>query len=291
MLTAMLAALQAAAVAQECRTFAQIYGNGRNLCERIFDGAFRYVGRDDPQFNLSYTMWFFDAENPNDAVTSRRIEAELHDANYSNTDQCHLQYYHKTKPGPEPDSFTECHPWKSRSCCHEETVESAAKLRDAYGPEWRWDRCGSLSSECERFFVQEACFYECDPNAGLFRKYPPGTFDDKNPTHNLWQMHNMPINGDYCDSWYTACRNEKFCAEDDGNFFSCAAYFPERTPSRSSNRILIVVLTILAVLLAISVSLLVYKECKGKAFRPLIDKPGYEMESALPESNVGPNYT
>ena len=41
-------------------------------------------------------------------------------------------------------------------------------MRDIYfGPffhgmleeNFQWDRCGPLSQECERFFVQEACFY------------------------------------------------------------------------------------------------------------------------------------
>lgn len=32
----------------------------------------------------------------------------------------------------------------------------------------------------------------------------------------------MPIQADYCDAWFTACRHDLFCAEDDGNFFSCA---------------------------------------------------------------------
>ena len=42
-------------------------------------------------------------------------------------------------------------------------------------PRYHWDRCGPLSPQCERFFVQEACFYECEPAAGLFRRYPTDT--------------------------------------------------------------------------------------------------------------------
>ena len=57
-------------------------------------------------------------------------------------------------PHPQPDSFTECHPWKEQACCSQGTVESADKLRKSYGPEYHWDRCGPLSPECERFFVQ-----------------------------------------------------------------------------------------------------------------------------------------
>lgn len=58
-----------------------------------------------------------------------------------------------------------------RSCCAAETVASARVINEAYGAEYHWDRCGPLSDACEQFFVMEACFYECEPNAGLWRKY------------------------------------------------------------------------------------------------------------------------
>lgn len=32
-------------------------------------------------------------------------------------------------------------------------------LRGILEENFQWDRCGPLSQECERFFVQEACFY------------------------------------------------------------------------------------------------------------------------------------
>ena len=69
-----------------------------------------------------------------------------------------------------------------------------------------WDRCGKLSQACERFFVQEACLYECDPNAGLFRKFNKTIYDKDNEDHNEWQMEGMPIKASYCDSWFDACK-------------------------------------------------------------------------------------
>ena len=62
----------------------------------------------------------------------------------------------------------------------------------------------------ERFFVYEACLYECDPNAGLYRKFHEGKYDpccdpyggkteaecvDSNcqEEHNSWEMYHMPI--------------------------------------------------------------------------------------------------
>lgn len=212
-----------------CKPIEQIYSGGKELCENMWNGAFKYEA-DEPK---GYTMWFFDKQNPNNDVA--RSLGKLAGASH---DVCHLDYYHKDVPGPEPESFTECHPWKESSCCAHGTVETAQKLKEGYGSEYHWDRCGPLSPECERFFVQEACFYECDPNAGLYRKHPKATYDarcdaysaqydkahaDKEGCdHNAWQMSNMPIKASYCDAWWTACRKDLFCAADGGDYFSCA---------------------------------------------------------------------
>ncbi|CAE8739547.1 unnamed protein product [Polarella glacialis] len=183
-------------------------------------------------------MWFFDASNPNTAMAQSlgKLPAGGHSS-------CELQYYHKQAPGPESDNFTECHPWKNNACCDGGTVETFTKMRDSYGPEFRWDRCGPMSQECERFFVQESCLYECDPNAGLYRKYNSSVYDprcDKYATMydeayskankcsmNTWEMHRMPIKASYCDAWYTACRKDHFCSSAGGDYFSCAAEYKE----------------------------------------------------------------
>jgi len=199
-----------------CKRFDEIYPTGKELCEKMWDGAFVY----EPNENNAYTMWFFDDVNPNDATSKSlgKLNSSVHET-------CHLNYFHKDKPGPEPDEFTECHPWKKDACCAHGTVETRTKLKEGYGKEYHWDRCGAISPECERFFVQEACFYECDPNAGLFRKFHSSIYNESNPNHNEWQVHAMPIKASYCDSWFTACRKDKFCASDDGSFFSCAAEY------------------------------------------------------------------
>lgn len=200
----------------ECKRFDAIYPTGKELCEKMWDGAFKY----EPDENKAYTMWFFDKVNPNDATSMSlgKLQQKGHDT-------CHLSYFHKDTPGPEPDAFTECHPWKESACCAHGTVETHTKLKEGYGKEYHWDRCGPLSPECERFFVQEACFYECDPNAGLYRKFPPHIYNKSNNDHNEWQMHGMPIKASYCDAWFTACRKDSFCASSGGSFFSCAAEY------------------------------------------------------------------
>jgi len=202
----------------DCKRFDEIYASGKELCENMWDGAFSYELNE----TNAYTMWFFEAQNPNDAIAKR-----LGKLNESGHDVCHLSYFHKDEPGPEPDNFTECHPWKDNACCSHETVMTAQKLKEGYGAEYHWDRCGKLSSECERFFVQEACFYECEPNAGLYRKWHPSIHNSSNPDHNEWQMFKMPIKASYCDAWFTACRKDKFCASGGGSYFSCAAEYKQ----------------------------------------------------------------
>eukprot|EP00928_Gymnodinium_smaydae_P011204 TRINITY_DN14162_c0_g1_i2.p1 TRINITY_DN14162_c0_g1~~TRINITY_DN14162_c0_g1_i2.p1 ORF type:complete len:324 (+),score=63.23 TRINITY_DN14162_c0_g1_i2:140-1111(+) len=221
--------VDAASAAPACRRFSDIYADGRDIATKMWGGAFTY----ETDEAKAYTMWFFDKQNPNDKVS----QAFGHIT--SDHSECHLSYYHKDFPGPEPDNFTECHPWKDNACCAHKTVMSANALNEAYGAEYHWDRCGPLSQECERFFVQESCFYECDPNAGYYRKHAPGTYDarcdkyapgynstyskENNCVHNEWEMHGMPIKASYWDAMFDACRNDLFCG--DGNFFSCAAKY------------------------------------------------------------------
>jgi folate receptor len=211
--------------ASQCRPMESIFHDGKDLCERLLGHAFKYVPRSNQDYNLSYTMWFFDGSNPNDATTQRRIQAGKHARNYQNTDVCHLRSEGTTEHRPRPvaanATFTECHPFRKNACCQESRVENSDIINRLYGEEYRWDRCGKISQECERFFVQEACMYECDPNAGLFRKNTPEEIANNSTLIGTeWELEAMPIQGDYCDAWFVACRYESFCG--DGDFFSCA---------------------------------------------------------------------
>jgi folate receptor len=213
-----LAAVVVVVQAQEpgCTQFKEIYTDGTDLCNTMWADSFEVVDDDSP----AYTMWFFDQENnPNDDVTR-----ELFGDN-TVPDQCHLQYFHKDAPGPEDESMTECHPWKNNACCDSTTVQSTDQLNKAYGPGYEWDRCGKLSQACERFFVMEACLYECEPSAGLYRKYNESQVEDKVDGANTWQLEKMPIKKSFCDSWYTACYNDYFCGA--GDYFACQAFYEE----------------------------------------------------------------
>mmetsp|Transcript_46580 Transcript_46580/g.93242 ORF Transcript_46580/g.93242 Transcript_46580/m.93242 type:complete len:305 (+) Transcript_46580:113-1027(+) len=211
----------------ECKTFKEIYGDAKTMAEQMWNGAFTYETNED----LAYDMWFYGA-NPNEAkVTAVNNSLPAGEKYQYDTDECHLEYFHKDAPvvddhpHHQPDSFKECLPWRKRACCTSDTVLSADKLKEGYGEEFHWDRCGPLSPACERFFVQEACFYECEPAAGLYRKFPEHVYDPTDEAHNEWQMHGMPIKASFWDDWFAACRDEKFCAHDGGDYFSCAAQY------------------------------------------------------------------
>jgi len=218
----------------ECKTFAEIYNDGTDLCQTMFGSSFTVVDNDTE----GYTMWWFSETNPNDAVSQN-----LHPT--GNTSFCNVQSFHKAFPTPEGDDFTECTPWKDASCCTAQTANRQGLL-DMYGAEWRWNRCGTMSRECDAFMVQEACFYECSPHAGLYRRFGGHACDDANdpncgaydPTcdpynpaylgtaacagtsHNTWEIYQMPIRKSYCDSWFDACRNDMFGANNNGSYFS-----------------------------------------------------------------------
>lgn len=241
---------------EHCKPFKDIYKDGTELCEMMWSDAFKVVDDSQP----GYTMWFFDQENnPNDAVTHQLF------GNNTVPDQCHLQYFHKDTPGPEGDDMTECHPWKNNACCNSSTVTGPQQIKEAYGAEYHWDRCGPLSEACERFFVMEACLYECEPSAGLFRKY------DKNSSHpdaNDWQIHQMPIKKSFCNAWYTACANDYFCGT--GDFFACAAIYKAKDSSNSDDSVDtglvfgLAVAGLIAVLGIIIISFLISREKQGK---------------------------
>lgn len=86
-----------------------------------------------------------------------------------------------------------------------------------YGEGYDIHSCGTLSSKCEKFFIEENCLYECDKNVGKWRKHEDCT--ETTSGDNGWQIENMPIKSSYCDSWYEACKEESICAGPTRSFF------------------------------------------------------------------------
>ena len=281
-----------------CRPFGEIYSSGKDLCERIYSNAYRYVPVGDPEYDISYTMWFFTETNPNDAITTARVQLGLQ--NYTDTNVCWLksnETFQKPFPTPENSTQHECRPWQNSACCYESTVSSVEHIDTLYGAEYRWDRCGRLSQACERFFVQEECLYECDTNIGLFRLYPPFIDGKPNPAAagNEWIVYNMPIKGDYCDLWYATCKYDYFCGN--GDFYECAIEYnyydnlPTKLPAGTTAGIVIGILVI--ILLLVFVGCLIHRERKGQPVFGKIDEdvssplnPNRETEMSLQQTNT-----
>jgi len=245
-----------------CAPFHEIYKDGTELCELMWQDSFEVVDDED----RGYTMWFFDAENnPNDAMT------RLLKGNDTEADQCGLNSrFHKDTPSPEGDGMGECHPWKNNACCDKTTVGSVEQLNGAYGEGFEWNRCGVMSQSCERFFVQEVCFYECEPNAGLYRKF--NSTQTEHPEFNEWQMYKMPIKKSYCNAWYDACYNDYFCGG--GNFFECGAGYNTKLKEKNAaeekkGKNLVIGVSVaggVAALGLLVAGLLICKEKTGKPF-------------------------
>eukprot|EP00479_Gromia_sphaerica_P007026 TRINITY_DN2197_c0_g1_i1.p1 TRINITY_DN2197_c0_g1~~TRINITY_DN2197_c0_g1_i1.p1 ORF type:complete len:236 (-),score=48.04 TRINITY_DN2197_c0_g1_i1:215-922(-) len=121
----------------------------------------------------------------------------------------------KDLSGPESDDFVECHPWKSNSRCSNDTV-ATIRLEELYPGTAAWDVCGTLSPACERFFVYESCFYECEPNTALYRRHLGDNPD------NEWEMYQMPISADFAEAFYFTCHADSVCGGTEGkNIFWC----------------------------------------------------------------------
>jgi len=165
-----LATVANAWTGDNCKKFSEIYTNGSDLISRMWGDSFKY----EVDETKAYTMWWTEGgvagapdahDNPNDLITKILFP------NKGVPDQCHLDYYHKDAPSPEGANFTECHPWHANACCHEATVVTPKAMNEGYGAGYEWDRCGPMSQACERFFVEEACMYECEVSMGLYRRF------------------------------------------------------------------------------------------------------------------------
>lgn len=241
---------------------------------------------------MSYTMGFYDPINPNDAISSL-----LHrnmTSNAAGQQKCGLHYYHLDYAVEQTlGQYSECHSFHESSCCKNTTISSYAALNTIYGVEYHIDRCGPMSRACENFFMMEGCFYECDPNAGLYRRYSDEQVaadvaaNGSTTWTNSWEMYLMPIKAGFCNDWYAACYNDYFCSDDSGDFFSCAKlYTVTSSPTVASPAVaelarlqawtdelmsITVIFSFLGLLLIVFVIYVIYRERRGKAmFAPLM---------------------
>ena len=172
----------------------------------MFGDAFVYT-EDDAN---AYTMWFEGRNNPN-LITATNI-AHLNHVDVVDQNQCYLEYFHNVGDPLTNQTFGECRPWSDNACCEANTVKSATQIRDSYGDEHKWDRCGPLSASCERYMLQENCFYECDPTIGHYRRFPTTAnvsatnmdrmvYNATDDDHNRWEVTGVPIKASYCNDW------------------------------------------------------------------------------------------
>jgi hypothetical protein len=83
-----------------------------------------------------------------------------------------------------------------------------------YGDGYSIHGCKTVSSTCQKFFIEESCFYECDKNMGKWRKH-----NVSNPIDNGWQIEKMPVSAKYMDRWWEACKEEQICAGPTKSYF------------------------------------------------------------------------
>jgi len=200
---------------------------------------------------------------------------------------CNLQYYHlSVAQSQQSGEYSACHSYKADACCAPDTLTSWSQMNDNYGDDYHVDRCGPLTESCENFFMMEACLYECDPSAGLYRRYNSsqcnytrsiseglGGYDCADGS-NTWEMKKMPIRQGFCDDWFEACYNDKFCGADSGNFFECAnKYVAPKTAADILVEDLIIIIcvtTIIGTFLVLALGYIVYRERIGQGvFTPL----------------------
>lgn len=113
--------------------------------------------------------------------------------------------FHKSLPGSEDELHNQCTPWKEFSCC---THNISKTLH--YGNLYNFDlnHCAHIkpmSPACKRHFIQDSCFYECEPNV---RPWVVRV----NMTSRKERFYKVPLCQSDCESWYLACQHDFTCA-------------------------------------------------------------------------------
>jgi len=113
---------------------------------------------------------------------------------------------HKDRPSAEDELHKACTPWMSRACC---THNVTRDIHTTSSYNFDWNHCGNvkeLSPQCKRHFIQDLCFYECEPNVG-----PWVVKIDMQIRKERYV--NVPICASDCEAWFNDCRNDFTCVE------------------------------------------------------------------------------
>ncbi|CAE1273752.1 FOLR [Acanthosepion pharaonis] len=112
---------------------------------------------------------------------------------------------HKLRPGPEGTLFQKCAPWNKRSCC-QRNVTKSIHTSDVWF-NFSWHHCAPLSPQCQSYFIQDLCFYECTPNGG------PWIVQDSGMKIRKERYFNLPLCSDECNKWWNSCKSDSTCIE------------------------------------------------------------------------------
>ena len=67
----------------------------------------------------------------------------------------------------------------------------------------------TMSDACKKVFEHENCFYECDKNAGKFRRFHDCNENDSDTGNDdSWSIHNVPIKASVADAMYEVCKED-----------------------------------------------------------------------------------
>jgi hypothetical protein len=118
-----------------------------------------------------------------------------------------------------------CQKYGANSCCNADVASKITNRVRLYETQYNWDQCYSNHpslktardanatlkasfDKCQRWFQVEECFYECDVNAGKFRKH--SNCRDEGGS-NSWQIASAPVRASECDAFYEDCKDMILC--------------------------------------------------------------------------------
>ncbi|XP_054284409.1 folate receptor beta-like [Macrosteles quadrilineatus] len=113
---------------------------------------------------------------------------------------------HKEKPGPEGELFSQCTPWKNRSCC---TYNTTKNIHESRMYNFNYNHCNqirNMSENCKRHFTQDHCFYECSPNIGPW-------VVKVNMKMRKERYYQVPLCASDCETWFLACQDDFTCTD------------------------------------------------------------------------------
>lgn len=98
----------------------------------------------------------------------------------------------------------QCAQWSNYSCCTQNSSLMAHEKLNHYG--FDIEHCGkeSLSSKCHRRFVQDLCYYDCDPYIGPW-------IVRQNWSRRQERIMYVPLCKSECDQWWEDCKDSSTC--------------------------------------------------------------------------------